>query len=405
MAGKLPSNQGEALVHKMFEIQNLYRELEDKDEEVRKLRIQKDKMAHEHKEDRERMHERDKAAQKLEFELSRTDDKNKILQNELETVKLSLRNEQELRKNFEKKVNELEKDKKELHSKLGSVRVKLGVANANYNVGKFETDQLRTKLQEAQVNVARMEERLESANKEILNLKDPAGSEFSLTAKRQTLSDKKEIKKLMSEIAKLQEMSNKQTQETEQKDEEIRQLNFEISLLKEKLQNTQADIDSLNQELEEEMKEKEAMLERINGLEEERKYYDEKIKGVKTKLGIFRAKGNVNLGVAKSLKEREDELLDKLKKMEKKVKDLNIEVEQLRHKNMPGGTVRSIKNHEYRLQQVNTNDKLPKITRNDRSKDSDRSSKSLPNPSNRSDKLVSSKSVVPAKLVPKPTSK
>lgn len=49
----------------------------------------------------------------------------------------------------------LEKENKDLKAKLGSVRVKLGVANANYNVGKHETDDLRKSHQENQIQIAR----------------------------------------------------------------------------------------------------------------------------------------------------------------------------------------------------------------------------------------------------------
>ena len=38
---------------------------------------------------------------------------------------------------------------------MGAMRIKMGVAQANYNVGKQETDELKTKHQDNQIQIAR----------------------------------------------------------------------------------------------------------------------------------------------------------------------------------------------------------------------------------------------------------
>ena len=54
----------------------------------------------------------------------------------------------------------LEKENKELKTKMSGLRVKVGVATANYNVGKHETDDLRKSHQENQIHIARWENSL-----------------------------------------------------------------------------------------------------------------------------------------------------------------------------------------------------------------------------------------------------
>ena len=70
-------------------------------------------------------------------------------------MKRDRKNEQEGKKEFQRRINALETENKSLRAKVGSLRVKLGVANANYNVGRYDTDQLRKNYQEAQINMAR----------------------------------------------------------------------------------------------------------------------------------------------------------------------------------------------------------------------------------------------------------
>ena len=87
--------------------------------------------------------------------MSKLEEKLKASKGEAEIVKRDKKNEQEGKKEFQRRITALETENKSLRAKVGSLRVKLGVANANYNVGRYDTDQLRKNYQEAQINMAR----------------------------------------------------------------------------------------------------------------------------------------------------------------------------------------------------------------------------------------------------------
>lgn len=92
---------------------------------------------------------------KILFQVSKLEERLQVAKVETENAKRELKNEQDGRKVVDKKMKSLEKDNKDLRQKMSALRVKLGVANANYNVGKHETDELRKNHQENQIQIAR----------------------------------------------------------------------------------------------------------------------------------------------------------------------------------------------------------------------------------------------------------
>ena len=91
----------------------------------------------------------------LQKQLSRLDQKLKTAKLEADNAKRDLKNEIEGRKLVEKKMTATEKENKDLRGQVGSLRVRMGVVNANINVGKHETDELKKNNQENQVTIAR----------------------------------------------------------------------------------------------------------------------------------------------------------------------------------------------------------------------------------------------------------
>jgi septal ring factor EnvC (AmiA/AmiB activator) len=89
------------------------------------------------------------------IQVNKLEEKLKIARTDAENAKRELKNELEGRRIVDRKLKTLEKDNKELRNKLSSLRVKLGVANANYNVGRHETEELRKNHQENQIQIAR----------------------------------------------------------------------------------------------------------------------------------------------------------------------------------------------------------------------------------------------------------
>lgn len=165
---------GALLVQKMFELEEAYRELEKKDLELGKYR----KMSKEQNAgDMVKLDDKDKEIAKLQYMVSKSEERLKGYRGEIEIAKRDRRNEIEAKKELQKKISELETENKSLRTKFGSLRVKLGVANANYNVGRYDTDQLRKNYQDAQIQIARLEERLAAANQELKRLRDPEQAE------------------------------------------------------------------------------------------------------------------------------------------------------------------------------------------------------------------------------------
>lgn len=165
---------GALLVQKMFELEEAYRELEKKDIELGKYR----KMSKEQNAgDMVKLDDKDKEIAKLQYMVSKSEERLKGYKGEIEIAKRDRRNEIEAKKELQKKISELETENKSLRTKFGSLRVKLGVANANYNVGRYDTDQLRKNYQDAQIQIARLEERLAAANQELKRLRDPEQAE------------------------------------------------------------------------------------------------------------------------------------------------------------------------------------------------------------------------------------
>ena len=87
--------------------------------------------------------------------MSKLEERYKTAKGETEIAKRDRRNEQEGRKEQGKRISELETENKSLRAKVGALRVKLGVANANYNVGRYDADQLRKTQQDSQIQAAR----------------------------------------------------------------------------------------------------------------------------------------------------------------------------------------------------------------------------------------------------------
>ena len=275
--------------------------------------------------------------------------KRRIEMTELADIKESLRQELEQQTILQAALKTSEEDRNDINSKLATLRVKLGVANANYNVSKAESDQLRKQSQEAQIQKARLEERINTSTADLEKLKDPSNPESNINMKKVAANDRKEVKRLRNELEGIKSERSETQKQLEIKDEKIRQLELQIAKVKEQLDTCMSDLDVANISAEAEMKEREEIEIKLNDLIGEKMKFDDRMLKVQSKLDST-ASGTT--GIQKQVevfKEKEQKLLQSISTAEKKLRDAVTEIEQLKNRKMPIRTASSIKYHQYRL--------------------------------------------------------
>lgn len=268
---------------------------------------------------------------------------------ELEDLKQTLKNELDHLKMLQAVLQASEEERNDLNAKLATLRVKLGVANANYNVSKTESDQLRKQNQEAQIQKARLEERISVCTVDLEKLKDPANPDSNVNLRKVAANDRKEVKRLRNELEGIKSERSETHKQIEVKDEKIRQLEMQIVSVKEQLDTCQSDLDVAIISAEAERKEREEIEVKLNELIGEKMKFDDRMLKVQTRLNST-ASGTT--GIQKQVgqfKEKEQKLLQSIATTEKKLRDAVTEIEQLKNRGMPARIASSIKHHQYRM--------------------------------------------------------
>ena len=268
---------------------------------------------------------------------------------ELEELKQTLRSENEHLKMLTAVLNASEEERNDLNAKLATLRVKLGVANANYNVSKTESDQLRKQNQEVQIQKARLEERISTCTADLEKLKDPGNPDSNVNLRKVAANDRKELKRLRNELEGIKSERSETQKQIEIKDERLRQLEMQISTVKEQLDTCQSDLDVALISAEAERKEREEIEVKLNDLIGEKMKFDDRMFKVQTKLNST-ASGTTGIQKQVELfKEKEQKLLQSISTTEKKLRDAVTEIEQLKNRGMPSRIASSIKHHQYRM--------------------------------------------------------
>ena len=299
---------------------------------------------------------------------------------EMDSVKKELARIRTQIKTTEKKLEDGEQEKKTLNNKVSSLKVKLGVSNANFNVSKDEMEHFRTSLNETQIHVARMEERLSAANTELDRLRDPANPDSNMGIKKHVANDRRDIKRIKLEIGVEQTALMADQESVKKKDFEIKEMEKYLSRVKDELCVCETKREEAQETEEMEKQRKHDMVKEYNHIRKERKQYDSRIKHVKIKLGVSQAGQNVNAKLMDDMSSREQQLMRRLNAMEKKYKETSGELEVLKSKDKMTKTALSINDHTTRFSKrrdrqlsvaqsgvgpVKYSDKVPKALQSD----------------------------------------
>ena len=299
---------------------------------------------------------------------------------EMDSVKKELARIRTQIKTTEKKLEDGEQEKKTLNNKVSSLKVKLGVSNANFNVSKDEMEHFRTSLNETQIHVARMEERLSAANTELDRLRDPANPDSNMGIKKHVANDRRDIKRIKLEIGVEQTALMADQESVKKKDFEMKEMEKYLSRVKDELCVCETKREEAQETEEMEKQRKHDMVKEYNHIRKERKQYDSRIKHVKIKLGVSQAGQNVNAKLMEDMSSREQQLMRRLNAMEKKYKETSGELEVLKSKDKMTKTALSINDHTTRFSKrrdrqlsvaqsgvgpVKYSDKVPKALQSD----------------------------------------
>ena len=267
---------------------------------------------------------------------------------EMDSVKKEIARVRTQIKTSEKKLEDGEQEKKTLNNKVSSLKVKLGVSNANFNVSKEEMESLRTSLNETQIQVARMEERLSAANTELDRLRDPANPDSTMGIKKHVANDRRDIKRIKLEIGVEQSALIADQDSVKKKDFEIKEMEKYLSRAKDELRVCETKREEAQETEEMEKQKKQDMVKEYNHIRKERKQYDGRIKHAKIKLGVSQAGQNVNAKLMDDMSSREQQLMRRLNAIEKKFKETSGELDVLKSKDKMTKTALSINDHTTR---------------------------------------------------------
>lgn len=268
---------------------------------------------------------------------------------ELEELKQTLKSETENLKMLSSVLQASEDERNDLNAKLATLRVKLGVANANFNVSKTESDQLRKQNQEAQIQKARLEERISTCSADLEKLKDPGNPDSNINLRKVAANDRKELKRLRNELEGIKSERSDTQKQIEIKDERMRQLEKQIATVKEELDTCQSDLDVALISAEAERKEREEIEVKLNDLIGEKMKFDDHMLKVQSRLDSTTSGTTGIQRQVELFKDKEQKLLQSINTTEKKLKDAVTEIEQLKNRGMPSRIASSIKHHQYRM--------------------------------------------------------
>ncbi|KAH3792138.1 interaptin-like isoform X1 [Dreissena polymorpha] len=251
-------------------------------------------------------------------------------------------------KNLETKINEADADRKSLQTKLDSLKAKLAVSNANVTKFNDEKESLQTSLNESQVLVARLEERLTATSSELDRLRDPANPESNFSIRKHVVNDKKEIKKLKADHeTEIANLDNDKATAT-QRDSEIKKLEKELSRLQEQLRTCQEDRAKALEDEIAERKKKEEIIQNYRQIKEDKKSYEQKLKDARIQLGVKVSGRNVNVKLAEEMKVNEKKQQKQLNSIEKRLKDALADLDILKNQHKMSKTAMSINKYTKR---------------------------------------------------------
>ena len=244
--------------------------------------------------------------------------------------------------NLEKKIESADEERKSLEVKLDSLKAKLAVSNANMTRYNDEKETLRTKLNDSQVLVARLEERVSAATSELDRMRDPGNPESNMNIRKQVLNNKKEIKHLKEELST--ENNNLEADKgiAEEREEEIKRLEKEQKSVEKQLNQSHEDrVQTLKDEIEERAK-KEELIQNYKDLKEERKTFESRLKEAKILLGVKTSGKNVGDKLYVEMKDHEKLLQKKLNSIEKRLKDSVNDLDVFKNQHKMSKTALSI---------------------------------------------------------------
>lgn len=288
--------------------------------------------------------------QKLENKMFNVDEKIKSTLHELDNAKQELTKVRSFNKNIEKKIEEIEKERDSVQQKIDSLKTKLTVSNDSLNKCNDEKETIRTKLNDSQVLVARLEERLSAASSELDRMRDPANPDSNMSIKKHVVNDKKDIKKLKLELENEKNNLGTDIESSAGKDAEIKALEKELAKTKNLLAVCEKERTEMQEEEGEEIRKKEKMLDSLKFLKAERKTYDQRLKDAKIALGVKLSGKNVSEKLVHHMKKREKELTKQLNQYERKLKEANSDLDTLKNQHKMSKTALSINKYTKRTQ-------------------------------------------------------
>ncbi|KAL4219321.1 hypothetical protein ACF0H5_021901 [Mactra antiquata] len=278
------------------------------------------------------------------------DDKIREALNELDNAKQELTKVRSINKGIDKKIESAETERDAVQQKIDSLKTKLGVSNLSLNKCNDEKEAMRTKLNDAQVHVARLEERVSAASSELDRMRDPANPESNMSIKKHVANDKKEIKKLKTEMQNERNCLDLDNDTNKTKDADIKLFEKELASTKEMLKVCENERTEMLEQEVDERRQKEELVEAYRLLKLERKTFDQRLKDARIDLGVKTSGKNVNEKVMIDMKSREKKLTIQLGKYEKKLKDVTVDLEILKNQHKMSKTAMSINKYTKRTQ-------------------------------------------------------
>ncbi|XP_052222079.1 uncharacterized protein LOC127838398 isoform X1 [Dreissena polymorpha] len=290
-----------------------------------------------------------RAAELMSMRMSIVDDNLRDIILHAEKVSRDLSNEHDHRTMLENQLRQIDEERKDLNQKLATLRVKLGVANSNYNVSKTECEQMRKKFQETEIQKARLEERIQTCTKELGKLRDPDNPDSNVNLKKIVLNDRKEIRRLRTELEGVRSERSEVQKQIQDRDEKIKMLKIYIGEAKDQLAEVQKDSETAKISVVGERKKREEVEEKHNELLKEKAAFDTKMTEIRLQMDEA-ALGSTGIQqLVEEFKDKEQVLNNKLATAERKLKDVLTQIEQEKNRNMPQRTASSIKYHQYRM--------------------------------------------------------
>lgn len=269
---------------------------------------------------------------------------------ELDTAKAELKRLKSYNKTLERKIEEGEEERSLLQGKAEALKAKLGVFNASVGKCNDEKERLRTSLNESQVTVARLEERLLAASTQLDKYRDPANQDSNVSIKKNVINNKKEIKKLRAQIENDKIELDKDHETARLKEEEVKNVEQELENLRKELRLCEEEKISIQQEEADERAEKDKLIKQYKLLTLERTTYEGRLKDARVQLGVKRAGKNVNMKLSDDMQITEKDLQKHLNILEKRLKDAMADLDILRNRHRMSKTAMSINNYTRRNQ-------------------------------------------------------